>query len=1138
MRPLKLTLRGINSYRKEQTIDFEALTSAGLFGIFGPTGSGKSSILDAITLALYARLPRSTKNFININEETAAVSFLFSITTTETHQYQVERSFRYHKGNHSSTVRNTGASLADVTGEKPLILADRPTEVTQECIRLLGLTSEDFMRTVVLPQGQFSEFLKLKNAERRSMLQRIFHLEQYGLELTQKISSAKQKQELLLSNLEGQLQGYENVSGDSLNKMRQSHALLKEELKKTAEKKEAARQAFQEADAIRSLLLEYEPVRKKYEDCLRRQPAMEEKEKQLALGKKAAQVRPFALQAEKSAREAKQAEQAFADIQKQLKEQLAICENIQKEKEALSEKYSVLLPGLIQKEQDFRNAMERSRSIKNWNTSLKETERRQQENQQKLTVLQQKEADGRQREEQLQKELAEKEKVAAGIRPSREELHGLEEGHLLEETYREKRGHYEENKKEEQTQKQRLENELASLSSLKEQLRSLQSAARHSLAQHENDLSRICAHLRQLSETRESFEKELEELQEQHMALILRSHLRDKAPCPVCGQIHHADAAPEAVSLHDSFPDSSDADTAALTNIQKLQEQLRTLADREKELDSGKRTAEEQISAISAHLKTITDLLPEPAGRSEARPSEPSDPFSTAEISETSSLSGRPDTAVSAPDALRPEDIRRQLQELSSSFHASQARASQYEEQYSRLRKQNQEQYRKLQQEGNEILALRRQWNTENFTEALAGKREAEKKYDTLQEEILLLRQQLEEGRNNRESLTRECLSLSGEIATARSEALHYAALIKEEEQKFPEGYSVSDDFSALLEHTEEQRKQLEEKKETLDRQYQKETGLLQSRKEEASAAENQRQLCRKNQEQDEEMLKKQLDLAGFAPDADIKEACLSEETLAAMEEELHEFQETFSGTKERLSYLEEKRQNQNISEEEWAEKKESARQADLALEQQQKEEAVLLSEIKSCEEKLSRKQDLLSQHKEALHRRGLIRQLEQLFKGNAFIEYVSESRLRYIASEASVILSSISNGNYELEINENAEFVIRDNKNGGILRPCDTLSGGETFITSLSLALALSSVIQLNGTAPLELFFLDEGFGNLDDELLDVVMTSLERLQSTRRSIGIITHVEAIQARVPVKLIVTPSDVSQNGSTIRMEYS
>ena len=82
MKPMKLTMRGINSYRTEQTIDFEQLTSSGLFGIFGSTGSGKSSILDAITLALYAKLPRSTKNFININEKTASVSFLFSITTT------------------------------------------------------------------------------------------------------------------------------------------------------------------------------------------------------------------------------------------------------------------------------------------------------------------------------------------------------------------------------------------------------------------------------------------------------------------------------------------------------------------------------------------------------------------------------------------------------------------------------------------------------------------------------------------------------------------------------------------------------------------------------------------------------------------------------------------------------------------------------------------------------------------------------------------------------------------------------------------------------------------------------------------------------------------------------------------------
>ena len=60
MRPIELKIKGINSYREEQVINFNQLTSQGFFGIFGPTGSGKSTILDAITLALYAKLPRGT----------------------------------------------------------------------------------------------------------------------------------------------------------------------------------------------------------------------------------------------------------------------------------------------------------------------------------------------------------------------------------------------------------------------------------------------------------------------------------------------------------------------------------------------------------------------------------------------------------------------------------------------------------------------------------------------------------------------------------------------------------------------------------------------------------------------------------------------------------------------------------------------------------------------------------------------------------------------------------------------------------------------------------------------------------------------------------------------------------------------
>ena len=149
----------------------------------------------------------------------------------------------------------------------------------------------------------------------------------------------------------------------------------------------------------------------------------------------------------------------------------------------------------------------------------------------------------------------------------------------------------------------------------------------------------------------------------------------------------------------------------------------------------------------------------------------------------------------------------------------------------------------------------------------------------------------------------------------------------------------------------------------------------------------------------------------------------------------------------------------------------------------------------------------------------------------------MAAERLKYISRSASRRLSEITNGSYELETNQEGEFVIRDNKNGGVLRAPATLSGGETFVTSLALALSLSEEIQLKGTAPLELFFLDEGFGSLDENLLDVVMTSLERIHNEHLKVGIISHVESVKARVPVRLIVSPAQSGIRGSKVEIEH-
>ena len=106
MRPIKLKIKGLNSFIEEQTIDFEKLTDRGLFGIFGPTGSGKSTVLDGITLALYGDVSRKSSNYINTNCDRLNVSFEFQISGAETKRYLVNREFKRDK-------KSAGAGSAD-----------------------------------------------------------------------------------------------------------------------------------------------------------------------------------------------------------------------------------------------------------------------------------------------------------------------------------------------------------------------------------------------------------------------------------------------------------------------------------------------------------------------------------------------------------------------------------------------------------------------------------------------------------------------------------------------------------------------------------------------------------------------------------------------------------------------------------------------------------------------------------------------------------------------------------------------------------------------------------------------------------------------------------------------------------------
>lgn len=208
MKPILLKLSGLQSYREQQEIDFASLTETGLFGIFGPTGSGKSSLLDAITLAMYGKVERAvngTQGIMNHSEDQLSVAFTFELVSSAgPRRFRVERKF---KRTGEQSVSNTISRFVELTEDGDHVLADKLADVTRCVEEHIGLKMDDFTRAVVLPQGKFAEFLSLRGVDRRQMLQRLFHLEQYGDQLALKLSRRVKDNEAALRALEAEQQG-------------------------------------------------------------------------------------------------------------------------------------------------------------------------------------------------------------------------------------------------------------------------------------------------------------------------------------------------------------------------------------------------------------------------------------------------------------------------------------------------------------------------------------------------------------------------------------------------------------------------------------------------------------------------------------------------------------------------------------------------------------------------------------------------------------------------------------------------------------------------------------------------------------------------------------------------------------------
>lgn len=1206
MQILKLSFENINSLKGAWTIDFQAPDfRSGIFAIVGPTGSGKTTILDAICLALYGHTPRIGSITQNANEvmnrdcdscrsslEFQTLSGRYRATWSQKKQKNFDKTGKY--GQVVSTMEKfeDGCWIPITDGSKV-------TSKKQEVQKIIGLSFDQFKRSVMLSQGDFAAFLKSKPNEKAQTLEQITGTQIYSL-LSTKVYDLAEEQKKLFEDKQREVE-LSPVLDDAvvLTKQEQLKGITEEAkvLETQISKIEKESRWISETAELRNQFLR---VKAELERLKENRNEFFRKENVVRLAEHAQNILPIfntlidkqSLR-EDSIKEKSAAENELVNATKSLKEkdfnfkaaeEALNNENLQKPKklalfsqiESLDAEISPLIKSSRLAQEEKIKLENETADCKDHLNKAKEDIRKLEEDREKRDLERKEDIKGAflyQRKDELRdckitaetlsaaladaegkadkasETVKSQEKEAEALRIRKEKIASVIEADkvLLKEAEKRLSEILDGKTLDELTQEQlSFSEQIPLLEAVKSALKAV-CDQKEEIVRQEDVMQRDSAELDNWSSKKEGYEKEIQSLtsrQEELEALVqideltkVRAELKEGEPCPVCGSLEHPFAAnllPEVATAKERLAVVKEESTDLQKNQKEADRKIDVLKDRIlvsekrlKELRKNLDLAEEELTLKCGRAGLTREGVTEEAAavlitKKESLLIDIKKRIAKARDAESKAAAAKEKIAGTTEELHRAEMVFSNAQ---TKFESAKSLLAQAQTGREKARTELEQFWRKTAKEYGSVITdgelfahnpeLFKRWiaKAAKYEELLESCREIENSLAIKKGTLPGLVESVERLEKSSREKSDQAAELQTELKTKQlqRDKLFGTKLVEIERKA----------YERLL-------SQLAEAK---DQAYE---NLSKARSVQAAAEQRLKTAEQRSAEAEKNLLSAKTEWTDalkkekFESEEDWRRARLDSEAINALHKEITDYKAQSRSAADRFSEADKKlaeKESQKLTDKSLevleAEKREASAEKEKLLEQK----GELQKELKTDEEARIKRAGIEDELKKLKHQVAVWDRLNTLVgssSGDKYRRYVQSLVLLTLLKNANVELTKLHSRYRLAKGGGDMEIKVIDSDLADQERPTDNLSGGETFIVSLALALGLAQMASNN--VRIDSLFLDEGFGTLDDDSLEKALNALSSLNAQGKTVGLISHVDQIKERIPSKIVVKRS--------------